>query len=42
MTREQAISLLRDRPVVFAHLLGFSKISENSLDGVADRDYMLD
>ena len=25
-----------------ADLLGFSKISENSLDGVADRDYMLD
>ena len=25
-----------------AELLGFSKISENSLDGVADRDYMLD
>ena len=25
-----------------AKLLGFEKISENSLDGVADRDYMLD
>ena len=25
-----------------AELLGFSQISENSLDGVADRDYMLD
>ena len=25
-----------------AELLGFEKISENSLDGVADRDYMLD
>ena len=25
-----------------AELLGFGKISENSLDGVADRDYMLD
>ena len=25
-----------------AEILGFSRISENSLDGVADRDYMLD
>lgn len=28
MTREQAISLLRDRPVDFAHLLGFTKLGE--------------
>ena len=30
-----------DRPRV-AELLGFSKISENSLDGVSDRDFLLD
>lgn len=28
MTREQAISLLRDRPVDFAHMLGFTKLGE--------------
>ena len=28
MTREQAVALLRDRPVDFAHLLGFTKLGE--------------